>query len=104
MFRRRARDRVIAIGPPLIGQLASTTGLRTALAVIPTQVLLIAVAITRIPSIRSTSGESPKAHSLTSRRRPSGRATRAVGDTRRMPAQVKDPDVVKSHQHGSAHG
>ena len=37
-------------GPPLIGQLASSTGLRTALAVIPTLVLLVAVAITRIPS------------------------------------------------------
>ena len=38
-------------GPPLIGQLASITGLRAALAVIPTLALLVAVMITRTPSL-----------------------------------------------------
>jgi fucose permease len=38
-------------GPPLIGQLASITGLRTALAVLPALALLIAAGIIRIPSL-----------------------------------------------------
>jgi fucose permease len=38
-------------GPPLIGQLASITGLRTALAVLPALALLVAAAITRTPSL-----------------------------------------------------
>jgi fucose permease len=38
-------------GPPLIGQLASITGLRTALAVIPALALLVAAVIARTPSV-----------------------------------------------------
>lgn len=38
-------------GPPLIGQLASITGLRTALAVLPGVALLVAAVITRTPSL-----------------------------------------------------
>jgi MFS family permease len=38
-------------GPPLIGALASLTGLRTALAVIPALALLVAAVIMRTPSL-----------------------------------------------------
>jgi hypothetical protein len=38
-------------GPPLIGQLASITGLRTALAVLPALALLVAAVTTRTPSL-----------------------------------------------------
>jgi fucose permease len=38
-------------GPPLIGQLASIAGLRTALAVLPALALLVAAAIIRTPSL-----------------------------------------------------
>ena len=38
-------------GPPLIGQLASIAGLRTALAVIPALALLVAAVIARTPSL-----------------------------------------------------
>jgi fucose permease len=38
-------------GPPLIGQVASVTGLRAALAVIPALALLVAAVITRTPSL-----------------------------------------------------
>jgi fucose permease len=51
-------------GPPLIGQLASITGLRTALAVIPALALLVAAVIARTPSVavyeRQTSHVHPR--------------------------------------------
>ena len=43
-------------GPPLIGQLSSITGLRTALVVIPALALLVAAVITRTPHSRYMSG------------------------------------------------
>ena len=43
-------------GPPLIGQLASITGLRTALAVLPALALRVAAAIARTPSLTICKG------------------------------------------------